>query len=208
MRFGIKIQVNLIFLRSPFTIFVITKVIVMARSVALLILYVVVFIRNITTKNVYTQLRLLFIPIILLLSHLPLAGQSLFATGAYIDTHSPIDFVLGESITEYTQPAAIGFLPAMYYSYVSSEKQLTDTAAIQVHFDNTLQQATIYMAYELTEHRPQYNICGIDGNVYISGIIDTMPHFVSYSQLPSGIYLLHIVGIPGRIPFITRWLKN
>lgn len=119
-----------------------------------------------------------------------------------------LDFVLGESVTEFTQPVEIGFLSGLYYSSISSEKQLTDTAAIQVHFDNTLQQATIFMSHDLTTHRPLFQICGLDGIVYIQGNIRTMPQFIPYSQLASGIYILHITGIPGRIPHTTKWIKT
>lgn len=143
----------------------------------------------------------------LLLLSLTCQAQCLFSTGANISTSSALDFTLGESVTEYTAPAAIGFLPSMHYSFVSSEKQLTDSIAIQVHFDNELQQATVFMTYDLTQHHPTYQVCGIDGMVHLQGKITTMPHFIGYSQLPSGIYILHISGIPGRIPHTTRWLK-
>lgn len=148
-----------------------------------------------------------YIAIILLTLHsVPTMAQSIFSTSG---TVSPcLDIVMGECFTEYTQPAEIGFLAGMSYSSISSEIQLTDTAAIQVHFDNLLQLATVFMSHELTEHRPTYQISGIDGIVYLQGTVTSMPQFIPYSQLPSGIYILHIVGIPGRIPYTTRWLKN
>ena len=150
--------------------------------------------------------QLQYIVTILLLHCTPMAAQSVYSTSGGV---SPcLDFVLGECFTESTQPVEIGFLSGMYYSSISSEKQLTDTAAIQIHFDNTLQQATVFMSHELTTHNPLYQICSVNGTVHIQGIITSMPQFISYSQLPSGIYILHISGIPGRIPHTTKWLKK
>lgn len=144
----------------------------------------------------------------LVLSYLQGMSQSVFATGAYIDTHSSLDFVLGEMVAEYTSSAAIGFLPAMYYTTFSSEKQLTDTAAVQVHFDNERQQATIFMAHEMLRYNPQYLVCGMDGVVYLQGLITSIPQFVRYAQLPAGIYILRVSGIPNHIPYITKWVKK
>lgn len=150
------------------------------------------------------SLRYILIMIILYSS--PSIAQSIFSTSGTMS--SGLDFVLGEIVTEFTQPVEIGFLSGLYYSSISSEKQLTDTAAIQVHFDNTLQQATVFMSHDLTTHRPLYQICGMDGTVYIQGNINSMPQFITYSQLASGIYILHITGIPGRIPHTTKWIKT
>ena len=152
-------------------------------------------------------MRLLrYILTIFILCATPSIAQSIYSTSGGV---SPcLDFVLGECFTEHTQPVEIGFLSGMYYSSISSEKQLTDTAAIQVHFDNELHLATIFMSHELTTHSPQYRISGMDGRVYIPGRIVNMPQFVQYSQLLSGIYILHISGIPGRIPYTTKWLKT
>lgn len=135
-------------------------------------------------------------------------AQHLFSNSGKCDTTLPLDFALGESFTAHTDGADIGFIPTMYFSSISSEKQLTDTAAIQVHFDNTLQQATIFMTYEMTQHRPTFQVCGIDGIVHIQGMITSMPFFISYTTLPAGVYILHVNGIPGRIPHITKWIKR
>lgn len=154
------------------------------------------------------RLRCVILSLLLLVSYMYSVAQSLCATGAYIDAASPLDFVMGESVTEYTTPAAIGFLPAMYYSAYSSEKQLTDSASIQVHFDNELQQATIFMAQEMTSHNPRYVVCGMDGIVHLQGIVNRIPYFIHYAQLPAGVYILRVEDIPNRIPYTTRWLKK
>ena len=39
-------------------------------------------------------------------------AQGVWAVGAHIDEASPIDFVLGEYVVEYTAPATMGFLPS------------------------------------------------------------------------------------------------
>lgn len=152
--------------------------------------------------------RQLGILLLCMCCHINLVAQGVFATTAHIGDTTTVDFVLGECNTFYTAPAAVGFLPSLYYSYISSEKQLTDNASIQVHYDNILQQATIFMAYELTLHRPKYIVCGNDGKTHLQGEITSMPHFIDYRRLPAGLYLLYIYGIPQRIPHITRWLKQ
>ncbi len=144
----------------------------------------------------------------LLLSCLQGMSQHIFASGAHIDTSSPLDFVLGEMATSYTEPAVIGFLPSLYYSMFSSEEQLTNKTSIQAHFDNNLQQATIFMAQEMLQHNPQYAICGMDGVVHLQGTITTTPYFVHYTGLPAGVYILRVSGIPDHIPFITKWFKK
>lgn len=149
-----------------------------------------------------------YISLILMLLCLQGSSQSLFTTGAHIDTASPLDFALGEMVTEYTAPATIGFLPSMYYTVYSSEKQLTDATAIQVHFDNEQQQLSIFMAHEMLQHHPQFIVCGMDGIVHLQGTITTIPYFVGYARLSAGAYIVQVSGIPDHIPFIAKWIKK
>ena len=135
-------------------------------------------------------------------------AQGLFATCAHIDKGSTLDMVMGECFVEFTPSADMGFIPSMYYATISSELQLIDAAAIQVHFDNMLQQATIFLSNEYAQLQPPFAICGMDGNVYIEGRITKAPYFIKYAQLPAGVYILHIYDIPKRIPFTTRWIKK
>lgn len=146
--------------------------------------------------------------VLLCMSCLSSVAQGLFATCSHIDTGSTLDMVMGESFVEFTPVADIGFIPSMYYATISSEMQLVDAAAIQVHFDNMLQQATIFLSYEYAQLQPPFVICGMDGNVYIEGHITKAPYFIKYAQLPAGVYILHIYNIPKRIPFTTRWIKK
>ncbi len=135
-------------------------------------------------------------------------AQEAWVAGASIGESETVDFVVGECIMEYTPELATGFLPALYYSYLSSERQLTDTAAIQVHFDNALQRATVFISPETLPNRPQYHVYGINGILYLNGHISGTTHYIDYSQLPHGTYILRIAGVPRHIPFVTRWIKK
>lgn len=135
-------------------------------------------------------------------------AQSLFSAGAHIEEGGLCDFALGEYATEYTSPAALGFIPAMVYNSISSEMQLTDTLSIQVRFDNRLQTATIYMSQKLANDKPRYIICATNGTIVIQGNIETIPYTIPYDQLKAGIYIMYIWGIEGRIPYVTRWIKK
>lgn len=134
--------------------------------------------------------------------------QEAWVAGASIGESPAADFIIGESVMEYTSGIAIGFLPALYYSYLSSERQLTDTANIQVHFDNSLQRATVFISSNMLSHHPQYYIYGINGILYLHGHITDMPYYIDYSNLPANAYILRIAGLPERIPFVTRWIKK
>lgn len=149
-----------------------------------------------------------YITLLLALSFLQGAGQSVFSNSASIEKSTVLDFVLGEMVTEYTSPAAIGFLPTMYLTEFSGEKQLADSTVIQVHFDNQQQLATIFVANEMLQHNLQYIVCGADGGIYIQGTITSTPYFMPYAQLPSGVFILSISGIPNHIPYTTKWVKK
>lgn len=140
----------------------------------------------------------------------PLLGiaQEAWVAGASISESMAVDFVIGECVMDYTPELATGFLPALYYSYLSSERQLTDTAAIQVHFDNALQRATVFISPETLPNRPQYHVYGTNGILYLNGHIAGSTCYIDYSRLPHGAYILRIAGVPGRIPFVTRWIKK
>lgn len=154
------------------------------------------------------QLRRVIFIVALLMMWLNGMAQGIFSTAANIGDKTQIDYVLGESFTADTEPASIGFLPALYHSALSSVKQFTDSAHIQVHFDNNLQQATIFLSYSIARHKPQYIISNTAGVVHLAGEITSAPHFINYNNLPTGIYILHIYGLSGRIPHTTRWLKK
>ena len=134
-------------------------------------------------------------------------AQDVFTIGAYIDTTSPIDFVMGEYVTEYTQPAAIGFLPTMMFTAISSERQLCDTLSIQAIFDNEQLRATLYTTQKMVDLTPHYYISSANGIVYLNGSIENDTQFIDYSRLPNGVYILQVI-VPGRIPYVTRWLKK
>lgn len=140
---------------------------------------------------------------------LPLGAmaQGVWAVGAHIDEASPLDFVLGEYVVEYTAPAAMGFLPTMMYASISSERQLCDTLSIQTIFDNELQRATLYLTQEMVDRKPQYYISGIDGRVYLQGEVYDDTQYIDYTCLPHGVYILQIV-VPERIPYVVRWIKK
>ena len=142
------------------------------------------------------------------LSPLLCISQEAWVAGASIGESPVVDFVIGESVMEYTPELAVGFLSAFYYSYLSSERQLTDTASIQAHFDNSLQRATIFVSHSILPHRPQYYIYGTNGILYLHGQITDAPYYINYAQLPAGAYILRIAGLPERIPFVTRWIKK
>ncbi|MBP3671726.1 MAG: hypothetical protein IJE18_01760 [Bacteroidaceae bacterium] len=152
--------------------------------------------------------RYLIILFAFLIPHVHGKAQSLFSSGAHIEEEAPCNFALGEYATEYTSPAALGFIPAMIYTSISSEMQLTDTLSIQVHFDNKLQTATIYMSQKLANDNPRYIICATNGIIAIQGNIETIPYTITYDQLKAGIYIMYIWGIEGRIPYVTRWIKK
>ena len=134
-------------------------------------------------------------------------AQGVWAVGAHIDEASPIDFVLGEYVVEYTAPATMGFLPTMMYSSISSERQLCDTLSIQTIFDNELQRATLYLTQEMVDRKPIYYISGIDGRVYLQGEVIDDTQYVDYLRLPHGVYILQIV-VPERVPYVVRWIKK
>lgn len=135
-------------------------------------------------------------------------AQEAWVAGASIGESAAADFVVGECVMEYTPELAAGFLPALNYSYLSSERQLFDTAAVQVHFDNALQRATVFISPEMLPYRPQYYVFGINGILHLNGLIAGTPCCIDYSRLPHGAYILRIAGVPGRIPFVTRWIKK
>lgn len=146
--------------------------------------------------------------LLLTIAYLQGTCQALFSTAASIEKSTMLDFVLGEMVTEYTQPATIGLLPALYFTEFSSEKQLTDSTAIQVHFDNQQQLATVFVAHEMLQYDMQYVVCGADGGIYMQGYVTTTPYFMPYAQLPGGVYILSISGIPNHIPYTTKWIKK
>lgn len=152
-----------------------------------------------------TRSRLLLLMIGL--SHACAMAQGVFAVGAHIDTSSPIDFVLGEYVTEYTAPASMGFLPSLVYATISSESQLCDTLSIQTIFDNELQRATLYLTHDMVERKPRYSISGIDGRVYLQGEVYDDTQYINYGLLPHGVYIMQIV-VPERIPYVVRWIKK
>lgn len=155
--------------------------------------------------GIFTRCKVLLLAVIL--SHACASAQGVFAVGAYVDTSSPLDFVLGEYVTEYTAPAVIGFLPTMMYASISSERQLCDTLSIQTIFDNELQRATLYLTHDMVTRQPVYSVSGVDGRVYISGSITDDTYYIDYRSLPHGIYILQIV-VPERIPYVARWIKK
>ena len=155
--------------------------------------------------GIFTRCRVLLFAVVL--SHACAVAQGVFAVGAHIGPSSPIDFVLGEYVTEYTTPAVMGFLPTMMYASISSERQLCDTLSIQTIFDNELQRATIYLTHDMVARQPVYRVSGIDGRVYLSGDVTDDTQYIDYRSLPHGVYLLQVV-VPERIPYVVRWIKK
>ena len=155
--------------------------------------------------NLFSRCRMLLMAVLLL--PFGVMAQGVCAVGAHISEASPLDFVLGEYVTEYTVPAAMGFLPTMMYASISSERQLCDTLSIQAIFDNELQRATLYLTQEMVERKPLYYMSGIDGRVYLQGEVYNDTQYIDYACLPHGVYLLQIV-VPERIPYVVRWIKK
>lgn len=155
--------------------------------------------------NLFSLCRMLLVAVVLL--PIGAMAQGVWAVGAHINEASPLDFVLGEYVVEYTAPATMGFLPTMMYASISSERQLCDTLSIQTIFDNELQRATLYLTQDMVDRKPLYYVSGIDGRVYLQGEVTDDTQYVDYRRLPHGVYILQIV-VPERIPYVVRWIKK
>ena len=160
---------------------------------------------NMSIYNLFSRCGVLLIAV--LLSHFCAMAQGVWAVGAHIDEASPLDFVVGEYVVEYTAPATMGFLPTMMYASISSERQLCDTLSIQTIFDNELQRATLYLTQEMVDRHSRYYVSSIDGRVYLQGEVYNDTQYIDYACLPHGVYLLQIV-VPERIPYVVRWIKK
>ena len=155
--------------------------------------------------NLFTRCRVLLVAV--LLSHCCATAQGVWAVGAHINEASPLDFVVGEYVVEYTAPATMGFLTTMMYASISSERQLCDTLSIQTIFDNELQRATLYLTQDMVDRYPLYYISDIEGRIHLHGTVVDDTQYIDYGLLPHGVYILQVV-VPERIPYVVRWIKK
>lgn len=156
-------------------------------------------------------MRTILLPIILFLSGIaaiPCIAQEAMVTVAFIDKNSPLDFIIGEPITIYAEPAAIGFLPSMHLVSLSNSIATTYHSQIEVKFDIQQQSILIKIPQEIISTHSSYYIYDTKGILHLHDFISQPIHTIHYAQIPNGIYILRIVGLMGQQSHLTRWIKK
>lgn len=156
-------------------------------------------------NNAVCRCRVLLIA--MLMTHICSVAQELFSSGAHIVTSSSVDFVMGEYIAHDCTSASIGFLESMMYVSGNCGLLLRDDVSTQAIFDNKLQRATVYTEQPMVMQSPRYRIIGVDGRVYLNGVIYNHTQYIYYDQLPAGVYILQIEAT-GYKPYVARWIAQ